>query len=198
MHSGFADWFQLAVLACWLGLGVWRVLVQYDRGGRVIVVDSQRTAADKAKDLLAGLCLIAWWYEVVAQAGLLRLHVIPAPLRVAILDGALLKAVGMLLWLLGLGAYALAMREMGASWRIGIDRFAPGTMVTTGIFARSRNPIYLSFDLGALASFLVTGGDRRVTLPALGGAARGSPARPDPPRGALSRIGVCGRLPQLP
>lgn len=46
---------------------------------------------------------------------------------------------------------------MGDSWRIGIDRGAPGALVTDGIFAWSRNPIYLGFELGVIGTFLIQG-----------------------------------------
>jgi protein-S-isoprenylcysteine O-methyltransferase Ste14 len=46
---------------------------------------------------------------------------------------------------------------MGASWRIGIDRQQPGQLVTSGLFAWSRNPIYLAFDLLVVGAFLIHG-----------------------------------------
>lgn len=37
---------------------------------------------------------------------------------------------------------AVAVRQMGASWRVGIDHQAPGPLVARGLFARVRHPIY--------------------------------------------------------
>jgi protein-S-isoprenylcysteine O-methyltransferase Ste14 len=48
--------------------------------------------------------------------------------------GLLLAA---LVWVL------VAQAQMGASWRIGIDDQAPAPLVQTGLFAVSRNPIFL-------------------------------------------------------
>ncbi len=63
---------------------------------------------------------------------------------------------GVALMGLGLGLAGAAIRAMGESWRIGIDREAPGPLVTTGIFGRVRHPIYagmLAITLGlALAT----------------------------------------------
>ncbi|MHB8866444.1 MAG: methyltransferase family protein [Pirellulaceae bacterium] len=43
------------------------------------------------------------------------------------------------------------------SWRLGIDRKSPGSLVTTGIFAWTRNPIYVAFDLLAIGTLLLQG-----------------------------------------
>ena len=48
-------------------------------------------------------------------------------------------------------------RKMGRSWRIGIDRNTPGALVTSGIFAWTRNPIYVALDLIFFGTFLVQG-----------------------------------------
>ena len=49
------------------------------------------------------------------------------------------------------------LRAFGDSWRLGIDRDAPGVLVTDGIFAWTRNPIYVGLDLLALGTSLVQG-----------------------------------------
>ena len=47
--------------------------------------------------------------------------------------------------------------EKRISWRLNIDREKAGPLVTRGVFSRSRNPIYLSFDLLVAGSFLIHG-----------------------------------------
>jgi protein-S-isoprenylcysteine O-methyltransferase Ste14 len=56
------------------------------------------------------------------------------------------------------GAIALmlsALVSFGASFRIGIDAEHPGHLVTSGIFAFTRNPIYVAFAAALLGEFLI-------------------------------------------
>jgi protein-S-isoprenylcysteine O-methyltransferase Ste14 len=50
---------------------------------------------------------------------------------------------------------ALSLVSFGKSFRVGIDVDQPGRLVTTGIFARSRNPIYVGFFLFLVGQLLV-------------------------------------------
>jgi protein-S-isoprenylcysteine O-methyltransferase Ste14 len=61
-------------------------------------------------------------------------------------------------WTLLLSALLLTLKaqaDMGLSWRIGIDTQRRTELITTGVFARSRNPIFLSMRLGMLGLLLV-------------------------------------------
>ena len=50
---------------------------------------------------------------------------------------------GIVLLLLSLGWTILAQVQMGNSWRIGIDQKQKTNLVRSGVFNRSRNPIFL-------------------------------------------------------
>jgi protein-S-isoprenylcysteine O-methyltransferase Ste14 len=45
--------------------------------------------------------------------------------------------------------------SFGKSFRVGIDEEQPGALITTGVFAISRNPIYTAFGLVLLGIFLI-------------------------------------------
>jgi protein-S-isoprenylcysteine O-methyltransferase Ste14 len=68
------------------------------------------------------------------------------------LDGTGLHALGLVLCAIGIGGTFLAQMAMGASWRIGVDAEERTELITGGLFALCRNPIY-TFMLIAWAGF---------------------------------------------
>src|SRR5205085_3148236 len=60
-----------------------------------------------------------------------------------------------LLCLAGLSLLLLSLISFGRSFRVGIDTERPDKLVTGGVFAFSRNPIYVAFALVLLGQFLV-------------------------------------------
>jgi len=151
------DGLQLAALACLAWLALRRALALRARGIRVFVVDRRRTLPHMLGDLLTTVCLLLWWYELLAHACPLPTSLAPPALDVVVVDAVGLKAAGAALMAAGLVVYGLAVQAMGDSWRIGIDRAAPGALVTSGIFAWTRNPVYVSFFLLILGTFAVQG-----------------------------------------
>ena len=67
----------------------------------------------------------------------------------------LTASVGSLLLLLCLIIIVTAQTQMSTSWRIEIDTENPTALVETGLFRRSRNPIFLALRLSYLAMFLM-------------------------------------------
>ncbi|MGV0814556.1 isoprenylcysteine carboxylmethyltransferase family protein [Mycolicibacterium boenickei] len=63
--------------------------------------------------------------------------------------------VGIALCLAGVVFVLLSLISFGQSFRVGIDVDAPDKLVTTGVFAISRNPIYVGFFLVLVGQFLV-------------------------------------------
>ena len=63
--------------------------------------------------------------------------------------------VGVILCLAGLILLLLSLISFGKSFRVGIDVDLPDKLVTTGVFAFSRNPIYVAFAFVLLGQFLV-------------------------------------------
>ena len=63
--------------------------------------------------------------------------------------------VGVFFCLAGLLLLLLSLISFGKSFRVGIDTDHPDKLVTTGVFAFSRNPIYVAFGFVLLGQFLI-------------------------------------------
>jgi protein-S-isoprenylcysteine O-methyltransferase Ste14 len=63
--------------------------------------------------------------------------------------------VGVFLCFGGVLLLLLTLVSFGKSFRVGIDIDHPDKLVTTGVFAFSRNPIYVAFGFVLLGQFLV-------------------------------------------
>jgi protein-S-isoprenylcysteine O-methyltransferase Ste14 len=98
-----------------------------------------------------------WAIEVVLYAIPADLRHLPALLHTPLLDAIPAKVGGILLVVLGFAIFIRAIRDLGSSWRLGVDEKRPGRLVTTGIYAISRHPIYLFFNLYFLGTFMVNG-----------------------------------------
>lgn len=63
--------------------------------------------------------------------------------------------MGVVLCLAALVVLLWSLISFGKSFRVGIDQNGQGSLVTTGVFAISRNPIYVAFALVLVGEFLV-------------------------------------------
>src|SRR5262249_6212550 len=66
-----------------------------------------------------------------------------------------LSWIGVFLCLGGVILLLVSLVSFGKSFRVGIDVDHPDKLVTTGVFAFSRNPIYVAFAFVLLGQFLV-------------------------------------------
>jgi protein-S-isoprenylcysteine O-methyltransferase Ste14 len=126
----------IAVLAYLFTAVVWPTWRTWRRT-RVFPVVFHREAetAQRVIGALLGLLLagLAVWSLLCA---------VLEPGRLGILQlGVAWQAMGWLLFLSGLVITLAAQVQMGASWRVGIDD-RPTALVTRGLFALSRNPIF--------------------------------------------------------
>ena len=98
-----------------------------------------------------------WIIETLFSALNLDFRIFPPPLHLPLFDSLTLKSIGAFLIVLGFAAFILAIVALGDSWRLGIDKATPASLVTHGIYAISRNPIYGFFNLYFFGVFLING-----------------------------------------
>jgi len=79
----------------------------------------------------------------------------PAELKALFVKSIAAGWLGMALCVASLIWFAVTLKAFGDSFRIGIDETAPDKLVTGGVFAVSRNPIYLAFISFILGMFFV-------------------------------------------
>ncbi|MCM6778548.1 isoprenylcysteine carboxylmethyltransferase family protein [Nocardia sp. CDC159] len=75
--------------------------------------------------------------------------------RIAPLDHPALRLIGAIIAVCGIAATLACQLAMGNSWRIGVDEHERTPLVTTGIFAVIRNPIFAAVLLTALGLTLM-------------------------------------------
>jgi len=122
---------------------------------RVLLLKRQGTKAMKfgdvdKKDFLIPPFALFYFYMVFASA--FGLH---APSTEEIFHSGILSWVGVASCLAGLGLLLWSLVSFGKSFRVGIDTRRPDKLVTNGIFAHSRNPIYVAFALILIGEFLI-------------------------------------------
>lgn len=71
------------------------------------------------------------------------------------LERPIVRSMGWALLWIALGWIVLAQAQMGNAWRIGIDERRDTELVTDGLFAWSRNPIFLGLRITMVGLFLV-------------------------------------------
>jgi len=102
------------------------------------------------KDFLIPPFALFYFYCVFAGA-----FGFPTVTRQQFFHSQIVSAAGTLFCLAGLILFVLSLISFGSSFRVGIDPDHPDRLVTTGIFAFSRNPIYVAFGLVLTGEFLL-------------------------------------------
>lgn len=156
--SAFLDHFQLAGLAFFLLALVERTL--YLRLRKRINPIRLRVANSDIRHFIEVSLVIAvtvWAIEVVFYAIHARVRIFPAPLHIRLVNALPAQFLGVALIILGFTLFTLALIHLGTSWRMGLDETTPGELVTNGVYALSRNPIYIFFDLYFIGTFLING-----------------------------------------
>lgn len=145
------DALALALYAFFFGAAFgWRTWIQWRRTG------------DTGLRIHAEPGSLQWWAKLgfiaalaagVAApiAGLAGLSPLP------VLDSGAVHAAGAAVAVVGIAATIVAQWQMGASWRIGVDPAERTGLVTDGIFAHVRNPIFTAMVIAAVGFTLMVG-----------------------------------------
>jgi cobalt-zinc-cadmium efflux system protein len=146
-------------VTAWLALGLYLLGILLAFGLRSLV--QWRRTGDAGWRLDAGAVgSVRWWAKLafVAALGLglagpvaaiAGLHPVP------LLDHGAIQTAGVALAVVGLVTTLLAQTGLGTSWRIGVDETELTTLVTTGVFALVRNPIFTSMAVTSLGLALM-------------------------------------------
>ncbi|MGW3163838.1 methyltransferase family protein [Streptomyces sp. NPDC001142] len=95
----------------------------------------------------------SWWAGVLFVAALLGGAAAPVAALTGLptwKSGAALHGSGLALTLAGMALTTVAQSAMGASWRDGVDAGERTALVTSGLFAHVRNPVFSAMAITAL------------------------------------------------
>ncbi len=66
-----------------------------------------------------------------------------------------MRVTGVILGILGIGIFVVSVITMRDSWRAGVPKDEKTELVTSGVYAYSRNPAFLGFDLIYIGELLI-------------------------------------------
>ena len=154
----FYDYFQISAAIAFLLILVGRALhMILNRKINPIAIGGGKRGFRLAFELISFSGLVVWVVETFLYALHSNVRLFPWPLDVQLIDSEPARIAGVVLITLGLIIFVLAFVSFGDSWRVGFDVKTPGALVTTGLFAFTRNPIYVFLDLWFLGTFLING-----------------------------------------
>jgi len=154
----FFDIFQIITLITFLVVFIGRSLYLYFRYGiNPLVLGVGKGGIRRITEIGFFIGLALWIYEVAVAALHWPTRIFGGVFTSMLLDSFAAKSIGVVLVICGFTLFVLALIAFGQSWRVGIDERTPGELVTRGVFAYSRNPIFLFIDLYFIGTFLING-----------------------------------------
>ena len=138
-------YFAVATIALMMGMVLSRVLLMRKRGSEAMNFGK----IDK-KDFLIPPFALFYFYLIIAAA-----FKLPTISRQEFFQSQIVSWLGVLVCLAGLMLLLWSLISFGPSFRVGIDTEHPGKLITTGVFAFTRNPIYVAFAFILLGQFLI-------------------------------------------
>jgi protein-S-isoprenylcysteine O-methyltransferase Ste14 len=152
------DYFQIATLILLFLLTIGRAIhLRVTQHINPITIGTGKKRLAKAVEICLVLGLALWAVVVLSFALHVDEKLFPTFVNRQLLDWQSVKLIGAALLICSLIIFILALVSFGNSWRVGIDQKTPGDLVSRGIFAVTRNPIFLSLILYASGTFLING-----------------------------------------
>jgi protein-S-isoprenylcysteine O-methyltransferase Ste14 len=139
-------YFAVATIVLMLGMVLTRALMLRRRG----ITAMNFGKIDKTDFMIPPFALF-YFYLIIASA-----FKLPTVSKQAFFHSQAISWLGVLFCLGGLVFLLWSLISFGQSFRVGIDTEHPDKLITTGIFAFSRNPIYTAFAFILLGQFLVS------------------------------------------
>jgi protein-S-isoprenylcysteine O-methyltransferase Ste14 len=157
VSDALLGWFQIACLLFFLALVVGRTisLRVRERTDPITLSLSKGFLGLMELSLFIGVNL--WALAVLAYSLPLESRPFPWLLGTPLIDAPPTKTAGATLIVVAFVLFISALRALGSSWRLGIQEDLQGDLVTGGVYAFTRNPICLFFDLYFVGTFLING-----------------------------------------
>lgn len=128
-----------------LGMVLTRVLLMKRKG-----IEAMNFGKIDRADFLIPPFALFYFYLVFANT-----FNLPTISRQELFHSGIISWIGVFFCLVELVLLSWSLVSFGASFRVGIDNDHPDRLVTTGVFAFSRNPIYVAFGFFLLGQFLI-------------------------------------------
>lgn len=137
--------FAALTIVLMLGMVLTRVLLMRRRG-----IQAMNFGKIDKTDFLIPPFALFYFYTVFAHA-----FNLPAVSTQEFFQSEMIAWAGVFLCLAGLLLLLWSLISFGQSFRVGIDIEHPDKLITSGVFAYSRNPIYVAFASILLGQFLI-------------------------------------------
>jgi len=138
-------YFGALTLALLVGMVLTRVWMLKRRGVQAMEFGK----LDKSDFLIPPFALFYFYLVFAAAFGL------PSVSTERLFESGALTWVGALFCVAGLSLELWSLISFGQSFRVGIDAEHPDRLITTGAFARTRNPVYVAFAIVLVGQFLI-------------------------------------------
>jgi protein-S-isoprenylcysteine O-methyltransferase Ste14 len=156
--KNFFDYFQLISIVCLFSILAGKSLYLHLRENvNTVALGVGKKGFQRVLEIFLLVGLVAWIVEVLLYAFHAEFRLFPSPLDAAVIDAIPAKLIGAIITTTALLLFIWALISFGTSWRMGIDKQTQGDLITTGVFAVSRNPVFLSIELFFIGTFLING-----------------------------------------